>query len=382
MCKVMIFSNSKKMTKNLKNKINFVSRLISESDDDGFGWAAVDSSNKLVGERTTNPEMFNSMLGVKNFSHNKNVLPNVYKNYNSFGDLKNFTPSGGALMFHGRTSTNARSLLNTHPIIKNGWAIIHNGVVTNIGEKYKMQTTNDTEHVAHYLSTKGIEGLANNLTGYYAVGAIDDKGNLHVVRDKVADLVSSYIPSLESYIFATTADLIKDFCEEFKYTYSTITSVIEDTYLVLDKENNILDFKEFKSLGMYSSYEREMMSTSLHYKTDHDFKDDKYWEKFVSENTTSNVVDVSNEGLDEKRNQIMDSIYSDVNKQALYLDELQEFAKYDYIILDKYNKEISYNAFRQLDSTEQLQCLLVDPVSGEPVDPDGVTRYNGTSRMY
>lgn len=170
MCKVMAFSNFSKF-KSMENAVNNALVQVTHEETDGYGYA-IQTKSGVFGERGLNTE--NCQFNMNKTDLN---LPFIQKNTERFGQLDKVI---GAAIFHGRTSTNQVNLINTHPINKNGWSLIHNGVVTNHGPKYKMVTSNDTEHLVHYLSEKGIHELAKNLTGYYAVCAIDPKGQLHV----------------------------------------------------------------------------------------------------------------------------------------------------------------------------------------------------------
>lgn len=372
MCKVMIFSNGKKLNNNLSNVVNYIKTEITAQDDDGFGWLGVDEKGKVFGERSTFVEQFRSMWKYKNFKNKLNDVPFSVKNYNYFGDLKNSTLHG-AVMFHGRTSTNDKTLINTHPIIKNDWSVIHNGVVSNLGKSYKMFTTNDTEHIVEHMSKSGINGVVDNLSGYYAVGAVDPNGDLHIIKDDVASLYMTYISKLESYVFATTEDLINNFCDEFKYKFEPITQVVDNSYIVLDKNtNNVLKFEEIKPIGMRSSFERDMVGTSLHYLNSSDkYYDSSHYYNPPKIKSQTGVVDAT-----IKRETILNTIADDPNEQTLYLEDILEYADAGYIIYDKSDREISFDVFKQMETSEKLQCLLVDPVSMEPILPDSYGRFS------
>lgn len=383
----MMFSNGRKLNKNIRKVVNVIKESITATDDDGFGWLGVDKDKKQFGERSTDPELFHSMFGIKNFRNIMRGMPNTQKHYGYFGDITN-SEVDGPLLFHGRTSTNDKNMRNTHPIARGGWSVIHNGVVTNQGKKYKKNTTNDTEDIAHYLSTEGIQGMTKNLSGYYAVGAVDPSGNLHVIKDSIASLVCSYIPKLESYVFATTDDLISDFCTMFKLAYEPVNKVMDDTYIVMDKDNKIITFQEIKSMGMYSSYERDLMDTSLHYMNGRYQGAEEYkWSDKDKEDKTPNLPSIDNIGniIDLKtalpganttttKEEILDSLASNPVGASDYLREMEEYAEF-YTIYDRFDRQIDIDTFRALSVTEKLECEIVDPVSGSPVSPSGYNSF-------
>lgn len=403
MCKVMMFSNGKHLNKNIRRVTNKIAELITAVDDDGFGWLGVDTSKKVFGEKSTDPALFHSMMRVKSFSEMMNAMPRTKKHYAKFGDIVN-AKLDGPLLYHGRTSTNDKTMRNTHPISRDGWHVIHNGVVTNHGTKYKKATTNDSEDLVYYMANEGIERLTSNLTGYYAAGLIDPAGRLHVIKDAIASLVCSYIPQIESYVFATTDDLIEDFCEAFKLNYEPINKVLDDTYLILEG-NDIVEFKEIKSAGMYSRYEEEMMGTSLHYlngnksynsygsnsnyhnrSTTYPYADSRTYNKDADTSTevgtsssdledekgAGNIIDLSAKSLTAaaltKKDELSARLATDAVAQEDYLMEIEEYAKY-YTIYDRYDRQVDYEEFKNMELDDKLNCLLVDPTTGQPLDP-------------
>ncbi len=260
MCRIMAFTNFSKIKhENLKARAELIGDLLLKTEcKDGFGYSMMGEKG-IFGERTTKT-YFNSHI-LNKIGPIKGTF--VYKDdQNSFGEVSKVT--GGAI-FHGRVSTNKRGLRNAHPINNHGWSLIHNGVVSNLGARYEMVTDgNDSEHVLHHLVNGGIEAVAENLTGYYAFAAFDPLGNLHIARDCIANLYVATIPRLESLVFATTRDLIEDFCEKNFYDYSPLEQVTHDTYLVFDKTGKLIQQRDFDSKG-FTEYERSFSHLSLGY---------------------------------------------------------------------------------------------------------------------
>ena len=110
----------------------------------------------------------------------------------------------------------------------------------------------------------GINQLVNNLTGYYAFGAFDPQGNLHVARDKIAWLFMAKVPELDTYIFATTRDLIEGFCENFELERSTIEEVKSDIYMVFNRKGELKSISNISSRG-YDTYSQSLANKSLSY---------------------------------------------------------------------------------------------------------------------
>ena len=239
---------------------------------DGYGFAA-QGDKGVFGARTLSPMAFT-----------KGIVPPTfcYSDFESFGIVSNVT---GAAMFHGRTSTNTKSLINTHPISKEGW-----------------------------------QRVATNLSGYYACGAIDPDGMLHVFRDKIAPLVYAYSETLKAAIFATTEELIEvigDYIKEELVCFD----MKDDTYLVFDG-GELISQDTFKSKG-WDKYSRSWADTSL----GSDWNDRNYGDDWYSGN-------VSEPDFSE-------------------YDALDETYTYHLGL-----KEISYEEFVGLTFDQQIDCVI------------------------
>lgn len=258
MCKLMTITSTKKI-ENLGKVVNSILPLITATDRDGFGWASI-NEHGLFGERMTNLR-HGYRMNINKFAVN---LPIVEKTYNSFGQPGKPT---GSLILHGRTSTNKKTLNNTHPINLRDWSLVHNGVVTNRGPDYTMTTDNDTEHLVHYMSSElGITGIEQNLTGYYAFAALAPDGKLHVCRDNRATLHMAWVRSIEAYMIATTRDLIESACKKLKWKHGPIEALLDNTYCIFDGNDPV----EVRSITPRGSdyYADQKARTSLHYLSD------------------------------------------------------------------------------------------------------------------
>lgn len=245
MCKLIILTNATKI-ENIDEFSRYAAELLSDMPD-GYGFAAQGEAG-VFGIRTLLPE--NYALAAK--------LPDFCETVEEpFGTVSKVT---GAAMFHGRMSTNVHDLANTHPITREGWNLMHNGVVTDHGAKYEMLTENDSEHVLKHLIDGGIDAVADNLTGYYAGGAFDIDGQLHVFRDGIANLFYARSETLDSDIFATTADLIEDI-GSFLGENLVGAKVKADTYLVY-QDGIVVEQKSFLSRG-YDTHSKSLAHKSL-----------------------------------------------------------------------------------------------------------------------
>jgi hypothetical protein len=254
MCRIISFSNVSKVA-NLELLAN-TCRVALSDQSHGFGFVFLKEDNSQWGERTNNTKEYEV-----NFSKpllNADWLGEAEQN--RFG-----TPSktARAAIFHGRISTNNKALVNVHPIVKHGWSLVHNGVVTDSGAKYEMITNNDSEHVLERLATGGIDSVASSLKGYYAFTAFDDKGQMHVGRDQIAPLFCAWITSIESYIYATSKDDIIEVVEALQFTgLSDLRALLPDVYLVHTLASGAIEWRRFVSLGR-DSYSTSKAKLSL-----------------------------------------------------------------------------------------------------------------------
>lgn len=257
MCQILLLTNAEK----LKNKITAVHTIAEEllaTQRDGFGYA-IHGKKGIFGERTNQSE-FKTRLrqSPKSILNDSFIEPT----HNIFGTPDLWT--GGA-MFHGRTSTNSTDLTNAHPLQKNNWTLIHNGVVNNRGPSYTKMTSNDTEHILHWLSTEGMASVEKYISGYYACAAFDPQGNLHVFKDGNATLHVAKNLTLGCLIFGTTAQLIENISERCHWKIGPIEKVKSNIHLIFNPAGDLIHTATIKPLG-YTTLESDFSARSLGYK--------------------------------------------------------------------------------------------------------------------
>lgn len=384
MCKVMMLTSGKKI-KDLKKLVNTVQTLITATDRHGFGWSAQGKSG-VFGERMTDMHHGYRL----DTDRHKVLLPLVKHTYNNYGSKSEIV---GPMLFHGRTSTNDKTLQNTHPIVKNDWYLIHNGVVRNHGPEYPMTTTNDTEHLVQYLSTTGVSDIEKYLTGYYALGAISPEGKLHVVRDSVASLYVAWNRTLESYIFATTTDLIEDLAELMKYKIGPIERVEDNVYAIFDGNKQTL-FETIKPRG-YDYQESKHASASLGYNLDGaktykpgdyaDYKSNRYdydsddYSSYPSRTVSMVSTDAKVDKLIESALDNVDSLEDILESEVaeLFFDETSAM-DLSYSVTNGTGDIISPYEFDRLSDLEQLACVIIRP-DGTELSLDALAREKSSA---
>ncbi len=356
MCKIFTLTNTSKIKK-LNKTVNVIAKELAKYEQDGFGYT-IQGKDGIYGERILDSDDFSTAFQARILD-----MPWLETNYNRFGTKSAAT---GAGMFHGRTSTNAKTLINTHPINKHNWSLIHNGVVSNHGSDYTRITSNDTEHLVKYLGTEGIKAIEANITGYYAITAISPTGELHIIKDSIANLMCAYIDTIDSYVYATTEALIKDICKSLNWTHSIVSAVKSNTYLIY-KGNELVSNTTFTPRG--SSYaENKYSVSSLGY----DVECEDYFNGWTRETHSTkkhtDLVSVSKGPID-------------YDSEELFFNEVDNLADSSYTFFDYNHNQITLDQFQDLDDDSKLYCVVVrgDGTIVDPTDYYTDKLYQGAS---
>lgn len=241
MCKIMVIAGIKEV--NVDKAVAFVETiapLISVGNNDGLGYAAVDSEGNLFGERWhKNADAFKTIPFGDMFVTNQfesAIKGGLTKGaYNNFGNvaLSKMT----AITLHARYATSGKEFMNTHPFVSLDTSLIHNGVICNDDDWEKqMVTTCDSEAIlCSYINNdvaikpNAIQAVANELVGYYAAAVFtrDEEGYriLDVFKGHNNNLVIAYIDELETWVMSTQKSDIADACKKLGFTMGTAFDV-------------------------------------------------------------------------------------------------------------------------------------------------------------
>lgn len=259
MCKVFAMTNMSNVKVNSKF-LNTVKNELTKRDNDGFGYAVLGKKGALGGERTMKPELFRP-LRTHPDQRITYRLPFVLKSSNRFGTIDRRTPK--SFIAHGRFSTNDICLGNTHPFTNGEVALVHNGVVQDCSQEIEnLVSTCDTEILLRYWERGGITDIEQNVSGYYAVAILDKNGLLHVARDDRAMLYVCYSKTVDSYIFATTADILEAVAKEMKWKIENPEEMLPNSYCVFDGNKSISSSK-IEPLGSWSAKMTDKEKKSL-----------------------------------------------------------------------------------------------------------------------
>lgn len=243
MCKVFAMSNMKKVqiTKKFLNAVK--TEVTRTGDKHGFGYAVLGEDGSIGGERTMRPMNWQPLQGNP-MATKTHSLPIVLRTRDQFGKVNFDAPK--SFIGHGRYSTNDVALQNTHPFYNGDVALIHNGVVRDpdgIIPATDLKTTNDTEIILRCWEKGGMPMVESTVTGYYALALLDKAGLLHIVRDDTAPLFIAYSRTVDSYIFATTEDIIRSVSKKMQWVIETPEELLENIHVILDR-NEIMTQKD------------------------------------------------------------------------------------------------------------------------------------------
>lgn len=267
MCKVLIIPAIKKAKIDATMKfVRAMAATMSKGNSDGLGYAAIDESGQLFGERWfLNNEAFKPVVPVAEVDYTplkdtagKNLAQfgkalKVFKSegwkkgpevqrYNSFGNGQKMTDMV-ALTLHTRAATCDRNLTNVHPFVDEtlDTSVIHNGVITNHKEfDLKLSTCDSESILISYLNAEvnkdisNVQGMVDKLRGYYACGTFsrDADGNriLDVFKLNNNNLAISYIYELETYVLASSDTDIKEICKAIGFSHDG-TQDLQDEFI-------------------------------------------------------------------------------------------------------------------------------------------------------
>lgn len=262
MCKVLIIPGVKPEKRQEAQKfIEAAGKKMSYSpDNDGFGYACIYPDGNIYGEKwLKNDDAFKNRVSSVPSPEKlrlremfgdalKGVTEDAPMEYEEFGSKGEGEPT--SFLVHARKKTKGDvSLQNTHPFYEHGVehdiAIIHNGTISNHEQlSDKKYSTCDSEVIMHeYLdkgmhnNSEGVIDLAKDLIGSYAVGVLtnaleEESGEYYPVVDIFKSnkpLFCGYIKELDTFVFATTKEII-----EYGCTHANMTLVDKSTYELED----------------------------------------------------------------------------------------------------------------------------------------------------
>jgi len=276
MCKICIIPGiTDETTENAWKLMKKLSKEMTFTDDDGFGYAALGGDSKLFGERWFDPKdsfinrervvesKFDITLKYKGIL--KSLGKKMTKGYNDFGVVVEGSPLRTAIL-HARKATCEKTMDNLHPFVNGNTALVHNGVIHNTRELEMKYSTCDSECIVNeYVKSKvskdinNIQKMADKLEGYYACGVISKQDNgkfiVDVFRDNTAKLMAYFIKELGTVVIGTPgynddSGPIPSACKDLGFTITERFEFNQHSILRLDAlTGEVIEGMEFDSTG-------------------------------------------------------------------------------------------------------------------------------------
>ncbi len=256
MCKIFAITEMAKVEVTPK-LLEVIKNHVARHDNHGFGYAIVGNNGEIGGERSIRVPSFRPMALDTSSVSRSETCPIVQRTTNDFGDLMEALKSPKSLIAHGRISTNKIGLAETHPFYNGDTALIHNGVVSDAtgSVSHLLETENDTEILFRYWEENGMKAIEENVAGYYAVALLETDGRLHLARDNKASLHLTWVRTINSYMIATTPEIIKGVCKSMRWKHDSIAPVLDNCYAIFDG-NTIVEHRNISPRA--AAYTREM----------------------------------------------------------------------------------------------------------------------------
>jgi hypothetical protein len=238
-----------------------VSPFMSQGDKDGLGYAAMGETG-LWGERWWHPKDYWNyreewtQKDQEILEKSKGSLE-AGPRYNVFGDSD--PENTFAVLLHARMATCEKSLRNVHPFVRDGMALIHNGVIRNTPQLKNLTSTCDSETILNaYVDLEvnkdpeKMQSLSDKLRGYYACALLGkDKDGVEYVdifKDDLASLTATYVKQLDAMVYCTSADIVKAACRKLGWKTSSSFRCKDESFVRLNARTGEVVFKQqFKS---------------------------------------------------------------------------------------------------------------------------------------
>jgi hypothetical protein len=250
---------------------------------------------------------------------------------------------------------------------RDGWSLIHNGVVNNHGEKYQKNTSNDSEDVLFKI-IQGIDAVEADLSGYYAFAAIDTDGLLHIARDEYATLFIAWSAKFDTFVIGTTEELVYEFGKQLNLKLGPIEEVPDCVYIIM-KGNAVVHKQEIVPYG-WSVRESRHAKASLGREIG-----PTVVRAYAADDAPNAVTDLPEGAQPDSEGLPFGDVSTDEKEFAErgYNEELRNMDA-AYTILSNENVTLDKYEFFKLDQVSKDLCTIVRP-DGSIMDREDVEYY-------
>lgn len=253
-------------------------------ENDGLGYAAINKEGKVFGEKWVNPKDAFKKRFQKKIQPASVLVPNLDKPileqfhdvidyseavvetfsppiYDRFGDGK--MQDAVSFILHSRWSTGGKdsiNIQNTHPFMKNGTAMIHNGVVYNEDDFKKESSTCDSEILLNQyekhninMDSRSMTDAFKNVDAYFAclflTQTITEKEEMVPILDVFqngASLKIIHVHQLNATFFVTNSQDLIDVCKKKGLSTSRAFGVSENVLIRINAiTGQVIEKQEF-----------------------------------------------------------------------------------------------------------------------------------------
>jgi len=225
-------------------------------DDDGLGVVLMGDQGMGI-ERWLKPSEFPTAQAVcdPSLSKYQALLPS---GYNTEGE----TSQTGiyAIGVHSRMATGPVCLENVHPFVRDGLALIHNGVISNHTNFKKEVSSCDSEALLSlYLENKAKDSLADvqhvcdDATGWYAFMVFNPADqSVTIVKDDTTSLYFAHVAGIGT-VFCTTEEIIKSCIGRMKLKQPTIYPFPKEMAMRWFKDKETVETFQIDSAPVYTT---------------------------------------------------------------------------------------------------------------------------------
>ena len=337
-------------------------------EDDGLGYAAINKEGKVFGEKWVNPkdafkksfqkkiqpasalvsnldkQILEQFHDVVDYAENtiEAPSPSVYDRFGD-GNMKEAV----AFILHSRWSTGGNdsvNIQNTHPFVKNGTAMIHNGIVYNEDEFKKETSTCDSEILLNQyekynvnMDSRSMSEAYKDVDAYFAclflTQTITEKEEMVPILDVFqngASLKIIHVHHLNATFFVTNAPDLLNICKKRGWSTSRAFSVSENVLIRINAiTGEVLEKQDFDYDVSYK-WQKPMGANNTH---DSIMDDDK-----------SQAYLKSRYGADWRNYEMRDGVENDLDAPAYRNENLYDATRFPYEAeMEEFKREASKN---------------------------------------
>ena len=273
------------------------------SDKHAFGYAALSRTTGLFGEKWTNVEnAFNTFGLSKEVEATLTELSaNEVNNKENYAQFGNRSADIGAIILHARHATCERNIQNAHPFVRDGLALIHNGVITNSKLLTNISSTCDSETILNeYVdydvqnSPELIDEVTQTISGWYAVAVLGNSADgtpiMDIFKESKASLFVAWVDELGAAVYCTQPGIIYQTAKELGFNVRGLRLVPPHKLIRLNaftaKRMNLVEFTESKTDWSAYTQPKTVTKTVSHaagygdeYGYNEDWRDETFWER-------------------------------------------------------------------------------------------------------